>query len=198
MFKFPTEPKRRLQWTVNVRRDKWTPTKASCVCSAHFEDHFFEQNRADGWKKLKPNAVPTLFSFRASPKPRKPPKKRTRPLQSVACQGALPTHDEASTTDASSLASGETSGSLTSSTGMPPEQVCIPSASSPSNTLEDNLSYAEGSSPAPPCIDVRRSQSAHSSCAELNKQLADVTRKYGQLQLQNCKVVCCTILRIYM
>lgn len=31
---------------------------------AHFEENSFEQNRADGWKKLKPNAVPTVFSFR--------------------------------------------------------------------------------------------------------------------------------------
>lgn len=27
----------------------------------HFEPTQFEQNRVDGWKKLKPNAVPTIF-----------------------------------------------------------------------------------------------------------------------------------------
>lgn len=27
----------------------------------HFEDSQFEQSRADGWKKLKPNAIPCLF-----------------------------------------------------------------------------------------------------------------------------------------
>ncbi|KAL3198376.1 hypothetical protein MRX96_014204 [Rhipicephalus microplus] len=31
---------------------------------AHFEENSFEQNGADGWKKLKPNAMPTVFSFR--------------------------------------------------------------------------------------------------------------------------------------
>ncbi|EFN76095.1 hypothetical protein EAI_15717, partial [Harpegnathos saltator] len=27
----------------------------------HFEDSQFEMNRLDGWKKLKPDAIPTLF-----------------------------------------------------------------------------------------------------------------------------------------
>ncbi|KAL3218926.1 hypothetical protein MRX96_031286 [Rhipicephalus microplus] len=31
---------------------------------AHFEENNYEQHRADGWKKLKPNAVPTLFTFK--------------------------------------------------------------------------------------------------------------------------------------
>ncbi|KAK8765451.1 hypothetical protein V5799_031941 [Amblyomma americanum] len=64
MFHFPRDPKRKLLWLVRIKRDKWQPTKSSCVCSAHFEDKSFEQNRADGWKKLKPNAVPTVFPFR--------------------------------------------------------------------------------------------------------------------------------------
>nr|XP_054930701.1 uncharacterized protein LOC126538358 [Dermacentor andersoni] len=32
--------------------------------TAHFEPSSFEQHCSDGWKKLKPNAVPTLFSFK--------------------------------------------------------------------------------------------------------------------------------------
>ncbi|XP_018392406.1 PREDICTED: THAP domain-containing protein 4-like [Cyphomyrmex costatus] len=44
-----------------MRRDKWTPTISSRLCEVHFEDSQFEAHRIDGWRKLKPNAVPTLF-----------------------------------------------------------------------------------------------------------------------------------------
>ncbi|XP_077523813.1 THAP domain-containing protein 11-like [Amblyomma americanum] len=76
MYHFPTEPKRRLLWIAKVKRDKWQPTKGSCVCNAHFEENNFEQNRADGWKKLKPNAVPTVFPFRGNFAPEKEATKR--------------------------------------------------------------------------------------------------------------------------
>lgn len=33
MFSFPREHKRRLQWTVKIRRDKWQPINTSRVCS---------------------------------------------------------------------------------------------------------------------------------------------------------------------
>lgn len=33
MFSFPRDPKRRLLWTVRIKRDKWQPTNASRVCS---------------------------------------------------------------------------------------------------------------------------------------------------------------------
>ncbi|KAK8769035.1 hypothetical protein V5799_014501 [Amblyomma americanum] len=47
---------------------------------AHFEESCFEQNRADGWKKLKPNAVLTVFPFRVAPRKRKSPRDRTQPV----------------------------------------------------------------------------------------------------------------------
>ncbi|XP_075730467.1 uncharacterized protein LOC142772144 isoform X2 [Rhipicephalus microplus] len=49
---------------------------------AHFEPNNYKENRVDGWKKLKPNAVPTLVSFRPLPKERRPPKERTVPAPS--------------------------------------------------------------------------------------------------------------------
>ena len=33
----------------------------------HFEESQFEQNRADGWKKLRQTAVPTLFNVPNAP-----------------------------------------------------------------------------------------------------------------------------------
>lgn len=41
----------------------WVPTKSSGLCEAHFTDDQFEQHRLDGLRKLKPNAVPTLFDY---------------------------------------------------------------------------------------------------------------------------------------
>ncbi|KAH7931530.1 hypothetical protein HPB51_029820 [Rhipicephalus microplus] len=65
----PAFPTPQLHWTAKDTR-------------AHFEENNYEQHRADGWKKLKPNAVPTLFTFKPLPKERKPPKERTVPAPS--------------------------------------------------------------------------------------------------------------------
>lgn len=75
MFRFPASPSRRKRWLAQIKRDQWTVTASSYVCSVHFEDSSFEQNRKDNWKKLTRNAVPTLFPFRPVPKRRKPPKR---------------------------------------------------------------------------------------------------------------------------
>ncbi|XP_049519557.1 peroxynitrite isomerase THAP4-like [Dermacentor silvarum] len=64
MFRFPTSPSRRKRWLAQVKRDCWAPTTTSRVCYAHFEDSSFEQKRQDGLKKLRPDAVPTVFAFR--------------------------------------------------------------------------------------------------------------------------------------
>nr|XP_037278211.1 THAP domain-containing protein 6-like [Rhipicephalus microplus] len=67
------------RWVVNLRRDKWTPSPGSSLCSDHFTDNCFDRTGAR--TRLQPDAVPTLFSF---PKhlekrtaERKPPKQRT-------------------------------------------------------------------------------------------------------------------------
>ncbi|XP_044743035.1 zinc finger protein 208-like [Chrysoperla carnea] len=62
LFRLPSDEHRRNQWLVNMGRETWIPrTKSTYLCEVHFEDSQFEQNRADGWKKLKPNAIPCLF-----------------------------------------------------------------------------------------------------------------------------------------
>ncbi|XP_049272395.1 peroxynitrite isomerase THAP4-like [Rhipicephalus sanguineus] len=76
MFRFPTCPNRRKRWIAQVKRDCWEPTASSRICEAHFEDTSFEQRRQDGLKKLRPDAIPTLFCFRPLPKHRLPPKNR--------------------------------------------------------------------------------------------------------------------------
>ncbi|XP_077529173.1 uncharacterized protein LOC144141491 [Haemaphysalis longicornis] len=79
VFSFAIDQKRRLLWPVKIKRDKWQPTNHSCICSAHLKGSCLEQNRAEGWKKLKPNAMPTPFPIRVAPKQRKPPRDRTQP-----------------------------------------------------------------------------------------------------------------------
>jgi len=60
-FAFPTDKSRRQRWLIYCRRDAWTPTSNSRLCEQHFEDSQFEKHRLDGRRKLKPNAVPTIF-----------------------------------------------------------------------------------------------------------------------------------------
>lgn len=78
LFSFPADKERRLKWLINCRRDKWTPTSTSRLCEVHFESSQFEANRADGWKKLKPNAIPTIFSV---PNPPRLLESKRRPLK---------------------------------------------------------------------------------------------------------------------
>nr|XP_012218253.1 PREDICTED: THAP domain-containing protein 4-like [Linepithema humile] len=63
LFLFPADDVRRQQWIYNLCRESWTPTKYSRLCEEHFEESQFETNRADNWRKLKPNAIPTLFDI---------------------------------------------------------------------------------------------------------------------------------------
>src|SRR5688572_8957393 len=61
LFGFPANKDRRKKWMINCRRDKWSPTSGSRLCEVHFEASQFEKNRQDGWRKLRPNAIPTIF-----------------------------------------------------------------------------------------------------------------------------------------
>src|ERR1700733_11566191 len=60
-FSFPTNKQRQKKWVINCRRDKWSPTSGSRLCEVHFEPSRFESNGQDGWRKLRPDAVPTIF-----------------------------------------------------------------------------------------------------------------------------------------
>ncbi|KAF0746058.1 THAP domain-containing protein 2-like [Aphis craccivora] len=55
--------KRRTIWLQNCRREKWQLINSSELCEIHFEERQFEQHHLDGLKKLKSNAIPTLFDI---------------------------------------------------------------------------------------------------------------------------------------
>ncbi|KAJ8912419.1 hypothetical protein NQ315_006085, partial [Exocentrus adspersus] len=76
MKTFPRDPVRRKQWLIKTRRDNWIPTNTSCLCEVHFAPDMWEKPRVDGTRKLKIDAVPTIFSFSAPQKKRKSPNKR--------------------------------------------------------------------------------------------------------------------------
>ncbi|XP_071633680.1 uncharacterized protein [Temnothorax longispinosus] len=59
---FPRDPQRRALWERNVPRENWTATNNSCLCEMHFAPEMWERRR-DGKRKLKSEAIPTLFGF---------------------------------------------------------------------------------------------------------------------------------------
>ena len=61
-FRFPkSDPALWQRWTVNMRRDHWTPKPHSTLCSDHFEEKHFD--RTGQTTRLRADAVPTLFNF---------------------------------------------------------------------------------------------------------------------------------------
>lgn len=62
---FPSDPERKKLWIANVGKINWESTKYSYVCEIHFTNEMWEKVRVDGKRKLKCNAVPTIFSTRS-------------------------------------------------------------------------------------------------------------------------------------
>uniref|UniRef100_A0AAZ1X0D9 THAP-type domain-containing protein n=1 Tax=Oreochromis aureus TaxID=47969 RepID=A0AAZ1X0D9_OREAU len=61
---FPTHSDLRRQWLVNIRRDNFTITSHTRVCSRHFaSDQLIEPTTLDGGRRLIKGAVPTLFEW---------------------------------------------------------------------------------------------------------------------------------------
>ncbi|KAG5311795.1 THAP4 protein, partial [Acromyrmex insinuator] len=60
----PKDTERRMNWlkSINGKYKNWTPSKNSSVCEMHFAPKMWEQ-RMDNKKKLKLNAVPTIFGY---------------------------------------------------------------------------------------------------------------------------------------
>ncbi|KAG5344003.1 THAP4 protein, partial [Acromyrmex charruanus] len=60
----PKDTERRMNWlkSINGKYKNWTPSKNSSVCEMYFAPKMWEQ-RMDNKKKLKPNAVPTIFGY---------------------------------------------------------------------------------------------------------------------------------------
>uniref|UniRef100_A0A3B3BY40 THAP domain-containing protein 1 n=1 Tax=Oryzias melastigma TaxID=30732 RepID=A0A3B3BY40_ORYME len=59
---FPVDASVRAEWMVRVRREDFTPSKTSRVCSRHFQKGDFVNNPGK-LRKLKKGAIPTLFSW---------------------------------------------------------------------------------------------------------------------------------------
>uniref|UniRef100_UPI00358EDE55 THAP domain-containing protein 3-like n=1 Tax=Myxine glutinosa TaxID=7769 RepID=UPI00358EDE55 len=49
------------KWVVNVKRNKWKPSKKSVLCSDHFDDSCFD--RTGQTTRLRENSLPTIFDF---------------------------------------------------------------------------------------------------------------------------------------
>ncbi|KAL2081762.1 hypothetical protein ACEWY4_023615 [Coilia grayii] len=75
---FPRDPKRRKPWESKVRRKHWKPNMNSFLCEDHFDEGQYESHRADGMRRLKPNAVPTRFVFTPLKHPDKPTQRRRK------------------------------------------------------------------------------------------------------------------------
>ncbi|XP_036139045.1 peroxynitrite isomerase THAP4-like [Monomorium pharaonis] len=61
MKRFPINPLLKKIWLETIRRKKWKPKQYSAVCEVHFAKKMWEKPRQDGKKKLKTQAVPTIF-----------------------------------------------------------------------------------------------------------------------------------------
>ncbi|KAH1000601.1 hypothetical protein HUJ04_012908 [Dendroctonus ponderosae] len=81
MRRFPKDLQRRRQWGIKMKRANWVPTDSSKICEIHFEAAMWEKTRVDGSRKLKRNAVPTIFPFTKPKKIRKAPTLRTTPTR---------------------------------------------------------------------------------------------------------------------
>ncbi|XP_075721817.1 uncharacterized protein LOC142765131 [Rhipicephalus microplus] len=181
LYRFPRDPKRRLLWTVKIKRDKWQPTNTSHVCSAHFEENNYEQHRADGWKKLKPNAVPTLFTFKPLPKERKPPKERTVPApssnetnKSPPGLRQYPAAVKTTLETPQNHAVPESTRQGTSCYGhdtMEVDDAVVELSANTSDADSREVNAAAG-----------ETSNSTAESAELKKKLADLTRKYSELQ----------------
>ncbi|XP_042149077.1 peroxynitrite isomerase THAP4-like [Ixodes scapularis] len=205
LYRFPTKQERKTAWMAVIRQPLWEPTKASHVCSKHFEKSCYEEKRADGWRRLKQTAVPTLFSSQVSPKKYEParssPKKAVRPFENAE-MGSLglpassgnklpettagsPVHppDDEACGETSTASDGTGHQLITSiaTTSISVQDNFVPMHSCTDAEVEDagdllsptDSELQQGSTPA---------QTESLCCLELKKVVADVTRKYNNLQ----------------
>ncbi|XP_018311836.1 uncharacterized protein [Mycetomoellerius zeteki] len=61
MHRLPRNIERKQHWLVNIERNNMDVTKDWFVCEVHFSPEIWEKPRIDGKKKLKYNAIPTIF-----------------------------------------------------------------------------------------------------------------------------------------
>uniref|UniRef100_A0A6M2CYT7 THAP-type domain-containing protein n=1 Tax=Rhipicephalus microplus TaxID=6941 RepID=A0A6M2CYT7_RHIMP len=177
LYRFPREPNRRLQWTANVNRDKWQPSYASSVCEIHFLEESFEQHRADGWRKLKPNAVPTLFPRNKPARGRKSPKLAAGAATTPgANDGSVPTEAP------EGFASVEVEvHMLPSSNGNDPPTRRSRAKARPARTRRTTRRRTVTQKRDVPNAVPSKSLCSKSSCVESRKKLADMTRRHDEL-----------------
>jgi len=74
-FGFPKDAKLKKKWQIAIRRDGpnkrlWKPANHSIVCAKHFKESDFREKNSAGFplcvRKLKKDAVPSIFSFSVS------------------------------------------------------------------------------------------------------------------------------------
>lgn len=64
MFRFPFKRPEILQLWINaIRRQNWNPTKTSRICGTHFLETDYLLKPGCSKKMLKPDSVPSIFSF---------------------------------------------------------------------------------------------------------------------------------------
>ena len=85
--RLPRDKSLKKVWLVKISRENVKDTEDTVLCSEHFEPHCFDRDlRAEltGYKsknKLKPDAVPTIFSHRSPPSKRRRVTSEKRQLQ---------------------------------------------------------------------------------------------------------------------
>ena len=111
------------KWTIAVKRKNWKPQKNSYLCSLHFNDSSYKSNlifQKSGKtyderkrlvprkiKKLKPDAVPTLFDFGATAVPKKTRRLLNRP-PNHSSSSTSPSANEKTSTDSETDSAPET------------------------------------------------------------------------------------------
>ena len=71
-YRFPKETPCRREWIRRVSRKDWKPTQTSVLCSDHFSPDSFVYDQklletlgfSFGQQRLKPGAIPSIFSHR--------------------------------------------------------------------------------------------------------------------------------------
>ena len=85
-------PKQHREWLAKLRREGFTPTNFTRLCSVHFDDSCFIVT--GDTRRLQANAVPTKFDFptqhQKTDKKRKPPMQRTVPVTVASSSMSAP------------------------------------------------------------------------------------------------------------
>lgn len=72
--RFPKDPELKRRWILATKRKGFIPSKTSILCGAHFEESVYETGGLT--RRLKKDAVPTLFDFPPHLKRNEPKKRR--------------------------------------------------------------------------------------------------------------------------